>query len=89
MAKGPNTAPGPLSEAVAEQLRAQRGKLNYSVAALARTANVDRTALGYILKGKKTADIEVLEDVCAALNLTLSKVVKSAEAAVEGLRFEN
>jgi transcriptional regulator with XRE-family HTH domain len=88
MPKAPNTAPGPLTVAVGEILRVERARRNFNDSTLAKAANVDRTAVGLILKGKKVADIEVLERLALALGLTLTSLFKAAEDATNGLRFE-
>lgn len=88
MPKAPNTAPGPLTEAVAEILRAERARRNFNDSTLAKAANVDRTAIGMILKGKKVPDIEVLESICIALGHTLTWVAAEAEDATSGLRLK-
>ena len=88
MPKAPNTAPGPLTEAVGEILRAERARRNLNDSTLAKVANVDRTAVGLILKGKKVPDIEILESICIALGRNLTWVAKEAEDATSGLRLE-
>jgi transcriptional regulator with XRE-family HTH domain len=88
MPKAHNTAPGPLTVAVGEILRVERARRNFNDSTLAKAANVDRTAVGLILKGKKVADIEVLERLALALGLTLTSLFKAAEDATNGLRFE-
>ena len=88
MPKAPNSAPGPLTEAVAELLRAERGRRSFSDSALAAISGVDRIAVGRILKGLKVPDIEVLEKLALALGLTLTDLCKSAEDATSGLRLK-
>lgn len=89
MAKGRNTAPGPLTAAAAEILRGERGKRGFNDSTLAKAAGVDRTAVGLIMKGAKVPDIEVLERLCVTLGRTLTWVVTQAETATEGRRFDD
>ena len=88
MPKAPNSAPGPLTEAVAELLRAERGRRSFNDSALAAISGVDRIAVGRILKGLKVPDIEVLEKLALALGLTLTDLCKQAEDATSGLRLK-
>jgi transcriptional regulator with XRE-family HTH domain len=89
MAGGPNTAPGPLSIAVSDFLRAEMGRRSLSDSGLSRLSGVHRSAIGKILKNKKVPDIEVLESLCVALGRSLTFVLKQAEGASEGRRFES
>lgn len=89
MPKGSNSAPGPLTEAVAEILRVERGRRSLTDSAIARLAGVDRIAVGKILKGTKVPDIEVLESIAIALGSTLKDVLRKAEQATEGRRFDS
>ena len=84
MPKAPNTAPGPLTAAVAEILRMEQGRFRLNDSSLARLAGVERTAVAKILRGDKVPDIEILALICAALELTLSAVSAAAEAQVAG-----
>ena len=88
MPKAPNTAPGPLTAAVAELLRVERGRRSLNDSTLAAISGVDRIAVGRILKGLKVPDIEVLEKLALALGLSLTELCKEAEDATNGLRFE-
>ena len=88
MPKAPNTAPGPLTEAVAEILRVERGRRSLNDSTLAKLSGVDRIAVGRILKGLKVPDIEVLEQLAVALGRTLTWVLVAAEDATSGVRFE-
>jgi transcriptional regulator with XRE-family HTH domain len=88
MPKGTNTPPGALTLAIAEILRAEMGRRSYKDAGLARASGVDRSAIGRIVKGQKVPDIEVLEALCVTLGRTLTSVLKEAEAASEGRRFD-
>lgn len=84
MPKAPNTAPGPLTAAVAQILRMEQGRFRLNDSGLARLAGVDRIAVGRILRGVKVPDIEILALICAALELTLSSVSAAAEEQVAG-----
>ena len=86
MPKAPNTAPGPLTAAVAEILRMEQGLFRLNDSGLARLAGVDRIAVGRILRGVKVPDIEILALICEALELTLSAVSAAAEAQVAGTK---
>lgn len=89
MPKAPNTAPGPLTLAVAELLRVERGRRNLNDSTLAVLSGVDRIAVGRILKGLKVPDVEVLEKLAVALGMTLTTLCQKAEDATSGLRFED
>ena len=86
MPKAPNTAPGPLTAAVAEILRMEQGRFRLNDSGLARLAGVERTAVAKILRGVKVPDIEILALICGALELTLSSVSAAAEAQVAGTK---
>ena len=86
MPKAPNTAPGPLTAAVAEILRMEQGRFRLNDSGLARLAGVERIAVGRILRGVKVPDIEILARICVALELTLSAVSAAAEAQVAGAK---
>jgi transcriptional regulator with XRE-family HTH domain len=88
MSKGPNTAPGALTAAIAELLRGERGKRGLNNSTLAEASNVNRTAVGKILSGKKVPDIEVLESLAIALGRSLTWVAQEAEKALEGRRYD-
>ena len=72
MPKAPNTAPGPLTAAVAQILRMEQGRFRLNDSDLARIAGVNRTEVGLILR--------------AALELKLSLVSAAAEAQVAGTK---
>jgi transcriptional regulator with XRE-family HTH domain len=89
MPKGPNTPPGALTVAVAEILRAEMGRRSYKDAGLARASGVNRNAIGLITKAQKVPDIEILEALCVTLGRSLTSVIRDAELAAEGRRFES
>lgn len=84
MPKGTNTPVGALSAAVSEVLYARMAHLRSNKTRLAEAAGVPRTTLGPILDGKKTFDVEVLDQLCQALGLDVVQVLKDADSATQG-----
>ena len=79
MPRAAKPAPGPLSLAIAEILRAQMGRLGVSRSAIARATNRSSTGIAEIIRGASQADVEQLDDICIALGLNLTKVIHEAE----------
>jgi DNA-binding Xre family transcriptional regulator len=80
MAKGKNSAPGPLTEAIAEVIRARIGVLRTNKSKVAEATGIARTTLGGIIDGTTVYDLEQLDKVCMALGVQIEDVIKDAEA---------
>ena len=81
MSSAPKPPTGPLSEAVAGILRAERGRLgDVSLKDLGDAAGISRQQVGLILRGEKQVDVEELDRLCYALGLQLVDVIRNAEA---------
>ena len=80
MAKGKNSEPGPLTEAIAEVIRAQVGVLRTNKSRVADATGIARTTLGGIIDGTTVYDLEQLDKVCMALGLEIEDVLAKAEA---------
>jgi transcriptional regulator with XRE-family HTH domain len=78
MPKGPNTAPGTLTRAVAELLRVEKGRLMLNDSQISVLSGVDRIAVGLILRGLKVPDLELLNKLCLTLGTTVSSVTAAA-----------
>ena len=79
MAKGKNSAPGPLTDAIAEVIRARIGVLRTNKSRVAEATGIPRTTLGGIVDGTTVYDIEQLDKVCMALGVEIEDVLAKAE----------
>lgn len=76
MPKGTNTAPGPLTEAIADIINARMGELRTNKSRVAAATGIPRTSLGHIIAGTAVYDVEQLDKVCQALGLEIEDVLK-------------
>jgi transcriptional regulator with XRE-family HTH domain len=87
MPRASKPAPGPLSLEVASLLRAEMGRQSLSKAELARRAHLDRTMVSDIVRGLQRADVEDLDSICQALDISLTEVLRKAEAESDARRL--
>lgn len=80
MAKGKNSAPGPLTKAIAEVVWARVSELRTNKSRLSEATGIPRTTLGGIVDGTTVYDIEQLDKVCMALGVQIEDVLEKAEA---------
>jgi DNA-binding Xre family transcriptional regulator len=78
MAKGKNSDPGPLTEAIADIIRARMAILRTNKARVAEATGIPRTTLGYIIDGSRVYDIEQLDKVCQSLDIEIEDVLEGA-----------
>ena len=88
MPRAAKPAPGPLSLEVASILRAEMGRQNNMLKSeLARKSGIERTAVSDIVRGLSQADIEQLDAICQALGVSMTAVIKEAEAKTDSRRL--
>lgn len=80
MAKGRNSEPGPITQAIADIINARMGYLRTNKARVAEATGIPRTTLGYIIDGTNVYDIEQLDKVCQALDVEIEDVLEAAAA---------
>lgn len=78
MAKGTNTAPGPITAAIADIINERMGRLRTNKSRVAAATGIPRTTLGYIIDGTHVYDIEQLDKVCMALGVEIEDVLEKA-----------
>jgi predicted XRE-type DNA-binding protein len=82
MATGTKAAPGVLSEALAEILRAQIARKRLLQSEIAEAAHMSQGQLSGVLNAKKHIDVEKLDQLCWVLGLDFWKVVHEADQEV-------
>jgi transcriptional regulator with XRE-family HTH domain len=75
---------GPITRAVAAELRAERARADVTIAVLSDSCGVPRSTLSRMLKGEAAMDVAALYAVTASLGVTLHDVMARAAASVEG-----
>ena len=81
MAKpSPSHSGNPLLVSLGETVRAVRGELGMSQEALALAAELDRSYMGGIERGEHNLTLINLAKVAAALNMSISDMVKQSGA---------
>lgn len=89
MAKGKNSAPGPITKALSAVIRHHMTDLRTNKSRLAEATGIARTTLGNIVDGKAVYDIEQLDRVCQALGQEIEDVLKDAAARVPARVLES
>lgn len=79
MASGTKPAPGVLSEALGEILRAQIARKKLRQADIAAAMGISQTQLSGVLNAKKHVDIEQLDKLCWVIGLTFWQVAEEAD----------
>ena len=79
MAKGKNSAPGPLTKAIAEVIWARMSYLRTNKSRVSETTGIARTTLGGIIDGTTVYDLEQLDKVCMALGVRIEDVLEDAD----------
>jgi transcriptional regulator with XRE-family HTH domain len=74
-----------INDAVAEQLRRERGAQRISIAELARRSGIPEVSLGRYLNGKREINIAVLANVAHALGVEPAVVFTEAQRRLDGL----
>lgn len=74
-----------INDAVAEQLRRERGAQRISIAELARRSGIPEVSLGRYLNGKREINIAVLANVAHALGVEPAIVFTEAQRRLDGL----
>jgi len=83
MAKGKNSAPGPLTKAIAEVIWLRISELRTNKSRVSEATGIARTTLGGIIDGTTVYDIEQLDRVCMALGVQIENVLADAEKIAE------
>lgn len=78
MAKGTNSAPGPLTLAIADIIHERMAELRTNKSKVAEASGVPRTTLGPMVDGTSVFDVEQLDKVCQALGIDIEDVQKKA-----------
>jgi len=78
MAKGTNSAPGPLTAAIADIIYARMTELRTNKSRIAAASGIPRTTLAHMIDGTSVYDIEQLDKVCQALGIEIEDVQKKA-----------
>ena len=82
---GSRAAIGPVTEYVAAELRAQRGRREITIDDLASRAGLSRSAVAAALKGRQAIAMEVFVALCRALDVDgahlFAEAVRAEEAA--------
>lgn len=87
MTRGTKPPPGPLSEAIAAQLRAAKGEHRLSDQKIADVVSMSRGQVNEVLNATKHVDVEQLDRLCAAVGLDLVTVVRKADQTSSGRRI--
>lgn len=69
---------GPLTRAVAEEMRSLLGALNMNQTDLSRATGIPKATVSSILNGKAAIDIEQVEAIADALEVDPSELMRSA-----------
>lgn len=84
---GSRAAIGPVTEYVAAELRAQRGRREMTIDDLAAQAGLSRSAVSAALKGRQAIAMEVFVALCRALDIDgprlLGEAARAEEAATQ------
>jgi len=78
------TPTGPLSGAIAEQLRAAFHESGRRQSDVGEAAGVSQSQLSKILRGVRVPDVDTLDAICAALQLDVVEVVAAAARKIRG-----
>jgi transcriptional regulator with XRE-family HTH domain len=73
---------GPITRAVAAELRAERARADVTIAVLSDSCGVPRSTLSRMLKGEAAMDVAALYAVTASLGVALHDVMARAAASV-------
>jgi len=72
-----------LKKGVGFRIKKLRNKYKWSQEDLAHKANINRTYIGQIERGEKSATIDSLEKICNAFDITLEELFKYLQSAAE------
>ena len=72
-----------LDEAVAPRLRVLRSEQGWSLAHVADAANLHRTSLGLVERGKRGLSLDAAARLARVFGLRLSELIRQAEASME------
>jgi len=72
-----------LDEAVATRLRVLRSEQGWSLAYVADAANLHRTSLGLVERGKRGLSLDAAARLARVFGLRLSELIRQAEASME------
>lgn len=78
--------PTDLDRRIGEQIAEQRRRANMTQTAVARAAGRHRNTVLRLERGSFSPTIGVLQDICAALGLSVSELAARAEAAASDPR---
>lgn len=81
MATSTKPTPGPLSEELAERLRAQMARKKVSQSSLANAVNLSQAQLSGVLNARKHLDVEKLDEICWVLGLNFRDLIAEIDAA--------
>lgn len=86
---GSRAATGPVTEYVAAELRAQRGRREMTIDDLAAQTGLSRSAVSAALKGRQAIAMEVFVALCRALDIDgprlLGEAARAEEAATSSI----
>lgn len=72
-----------LKKSVGFRIKKLRNKYKWSQEDLAHRANINRTYVGQIERGEKSATIDSLEKICNAFDITLEELFKYLQSSTE------
>lgn len=74
-----------LNDAVAEELRRERGAQRISISELARRSGIPEVSLGRYLNGKREINVAVLASVAAGLGVNPAHLITEAQRRLDGM----
>lgn len=70
---------GPVTDYIAREFRAQKGRLELTNDKIAELSGVSKTTVQRAMQGKSAIAVEALVALCAALRLDVAKLVDEAQ----------
>lgn len=72
-----------IKKAIGYRIKNLRNKYNWSQEELAHRANINRTYIGQIERGEKSATIDSLEKICKAFDINLEELFRYLQPSTE------